>query len=212
MDQQQAADVLRNLDLRTRRMEQILPDLPTRAEMREAIDTSIRTAVAPLATREEMHEAIQAAVAPLATKEELAQAIAPLATKEELAQAVAPLATRDELRQGLSDLRDELRRHMDVWAERIHDDVKMAFDGIRMVDEKHTRNYEDLRQRLVELIRTEAQHHVGTTKRLEELREYWREYVKTHAKEHAEIRKRIEAVSAARAAKLERKPRRRKAS
>ena len=37
MDEQRAAEVLRNIDARTRRIEQILPDLPTRQEMREAI-------------------------------------------------------------------------------------------------------------------------------------------------------------------------------
>ena len=48
-------------------MEQILPTLATREELREA--------VAPLATRAELHAAIQAAIAPLATRAELYAAI-----------------------------------------------------------------------------------------------------------------------------------------
>ena len=176
-------------------MEQILPDLPTREEMREV--------VAPLATREEMHEAIQAAVVPLATREEMHEAIQ---------AAVAPLATREELLRGLADLRDELRRHMDEWAERIHDVVKVAMDGIGMVDEKHSRNIEEARQRLVELIRTEAQHHVGCTRTYDELREDRRDYVKAHAKDHAENVKALEKLRG-RVEKIEAKPpRKRKAS
>lgn len=228
MDQQHATEVLRNLDQRTKRMEQILPDLPTRAEVREAIDTSIKAAVAPLATREEMHEAIQTAVAPLATREEMHEAIQ---------AAVAPLATKAELRQGLADLRDELRRHMDVWAEQIGGTAKLAFEGIEMVDEKHGRSYEEVRQRLLDLIRTEAQHHVGCTRSYEELRQrmldlvktesqhhahvsktleehvqYWREYINTHARAHAETSKAIEKVRG-RVEKIEAKqPRKRKAS
>src|SRR5512141_1995052 len=71
MDQQQAAEVLRNLDLRTRRMEQILPDLPTREEMRSVVEEAIEKAVAPLAT----NARLDAAVAGLATNERLDAAV-----------------------------------------------------------------------------------------------------------------------------------------
>jgi len=57
------AQVLRNLDERTSRIEQRLHSFPTREEMNEAI----RAAVEPLATRDEL----RAAVEPLATREEL---------------------------------------------------------------------------------------------------------------------------------------------
>jgi alkylhydroperoxidase/carboxymuconolactone decarboxylase family protein YurZ len=91
--------VVRNVDVRLSKVEQILPTL---------------------ATREELHAAIQAAIAPLATREELRAAIAPLATKEELRAAIAPLATRDEMhaairsesertRALIEDLRDDNR-------------------------------------------------------------------------------------------------------
>src|SRR5437764_11339149 len=60
-------DVVRNVNGRLGLVEQILPTLATREEL--------RVAVAPLATRGEMHAAIQAAIAPLATREELHAAI-----------------------------------------------------------------------------------------------------------------------------------------
>jgi len=57
------AQVLRNLDERTSRIEQRLHSFPTREEMNEAI----RVGVEPLATREELRAGIEL----LATREEL---------------------------------------------------------------------------------------------------------------------------------------------
>ncbi len=96
-------DVLRNLDRRLGRVEQILPTLPTREEMHAAI----QAAVAPLATREEMQAAIRAAVAPLATKEELRAAIAPLATKAELHEGLERVFERTKVL--IESLRDDIR-------------------------------------------------------------------------------------------------------
>src|SRR5215831_16691482 len=88
MDEAMIATHLENIEHRLGKVEQILPTL---------------------ARKEELRLAIANAVAPLATKEELRLAIAPLATKEELrlaiAEAVAPLATKAEVQ--------EFRRHMD---------------------------------------------------------------------------------------------------
>ena len=70
MDQDMIGTHLTNLDRRLARVEQILPMLATKEELR-------------------------AAIAPLATKDELKA----LATKEELRAAIAPLATREELRE-----------------------------------------------------------------------------------------------------------------
>ena len=60
MDAMGLEQVVRNIDRRLDRVEQFLPTLATREEMRAAI--------APLATRDEMHAAIGGAVAPLATR------------------------------------------------------------------------------------------------------------------------------------------------
>jgi hypothetical protein len=70
MDDVMIATHLENLDQRLGRVEQILPTLATKEELRLAITE----AVAPLATREEMRLAIADAVAPLATKAELQSA------------------------------------------------------------------------------------------------------------------------------------------
>ncbi len=71
---------MEGLDGRVSRIERLLPQLATKADLEGAI---------------------AAAVAPLATKAELEAAIAPLATKAELRAAIAaaiePLATRSEM-------------------------------------------------------------------------------------------------------------------
>src|SRR5439155_26479815 len=97
------AQVLRNLDERTSRIEQRLHSFPTREEMNEAI----RVGVEPLATREELGAAIE----PLATREDLRAAREPLAAREEIRPAVEPLAPREELRAAGEPLatREELR-------------------------------------------------------------------------------------------------------
>jgi hypothetical protein len=63
MREDELTTIVRNVDARLARVEQILPTLPTRDEMNAAI--------ASLATHDEMHAAIAAAVAPLATREEM---------------------------------------------------------------------------------------------------------------------------------------------
>ena len=74
MDTDMIATHLENLDRRLARIEQILPTLATKEELKT------------LATKEELKT--------LATKEELKT----LATKEELRAAVALLATKDDIR------------------------------------------------------------------------------------------------------------------
>jgi len=103
---------LNNIDVRLTRVEQILPGLATREELRAAI--------APLATREEMRAAIAAAVVPLATREELHAAIV---------VAVAPLATREELRE----LRVQLEQDRHRWTmlfEDLRDDNRVIIEHL----------------------------------------------------------------------------------
>ncbi len=105
--------LLRNIDARTARIEQILPTLATKAE------------VAQCATKEEL----AAAVATLATKAELAAAVATLATKEELARlaaVVAELPTRAEMKEGL----DEVRRHALVLHEDVRADIRLLAEYV----------------------------------------------------------------------------------
>lgn len=92
--------VIKNLDQRLERVQQFLPTLTTKDELR-------------------------AEVARLATKEDLQAAIAPLATKEELRAAIAPLATQDLVHR----LADETRRHFDVVAEGLRHDIRLVAEG-----------------------------------------------------------------------------------
>ena len=94
----------KNIDRRLGRIEQILPTLTTKVELQAAIE--------PLATKAEL----QAAIEPLATKVELQAAIA---------TAVEPLATKVELREE----GDRTRRHMDIIAESLHDDIRLLAEG-----------------------------------------------------------------------------------
>ena len=103
--------LLRNIDARTARLEQILPTLATKAEMAKL---PTRAAIATLATNAEM--------AKLPTREE----IATLATKEELAAAVSELPTRAEMREGLA----EVRRHALVLHEAVRSDIQLLAEHI----------------------------------------------------------------------------------
>lgn len=124
MSRHEMETLLRNIDLRTARIEHMLPTLATREEF-----GVLATRMDLLATKEEL----SAAIAPLATKEELASAIAPLATKDELAAAIAPLATRHELREGL----EEVRRHAKILNEDVRDDIRMLAEHLAgLIDQR----------------------------------------------------------------------------
>ena len=119
--------LLKNVDRRTSRLEQILPTLATK----EDLAAGIAAGIAPLATKAEL----AAAIAPLATKTELAAAIAPLATKAELAAAVAPLATKTELAAAIAPLATkeglaEVRRHALILNEAVRDDIRMLAEHV----------------------------------------------------------------------------------
>jgi hypothetical protein len=110
MDQDVIATHLQNLDRRLARVEQILPTVATKEELRIlATKEDLRT----LATKEDLRT--------LATKEE----IRTLATREELRAAVAPLATKEELRQAVQEEGERSRRYMNVLAESLREDIHL---------------------------------------------------------------------------------------
>ena len=113
-----------NCERRLDRIEQILPTLATRDDL--------RVAIAPLATKEEL----RAAVALLATKEELRAAVALLATKEELRAAIAPLATKEELRHAVSESEQRLRVHFDVVAESLRHQIQLLAEAVAVLSER----------------------------------------------------------------------------
>ena len=116
MDLVELEQVVRNVDARVARIEQILPTLATKEDLKT-----------------------------FATKEELRTAIAPLATKEELRAAVAPLATKEELRSLGAELREEIReegdrsrRHMDVITESLRGDIHLIAEHVASGMSKRT--------------------------------------------------------------------------
>jgi hypothetical protein len=115
-------DVVRNIDARLERVEQILPTLVTQQRLEGAI--------APLATREEL----RAAIAPLATREELKAAIAPLATREEMhaaiQAAIAPLATREEMYAAIRASGEDTRRFTTMLFEDLRDDNRIILEHL----------------------------------------------------------------------------------
>jgi hypothetical protein len=118
MDVEPIEQVVRNIDRRLTTVEQILPTLATKDELKT------------LATKDEL----RAEVARLATKDELREAVAPLATKQELADAIAPLATNKELREeGI-----RTRQHLDMVAERLEGQIRFVAEMVMAVDGKST--------------------------------------------------------------------------
>ena len=148
MDRLDMEQLLKNLDRRTEQVERILPTLATKQELQ----ATVQAAIAPLATKQELQATVQAAIAPLATKQELLAtveaAIAPLATKQELQAAVALLATKEELQAAIAplatkvEMREEgerTRRHFDVIAESLRDDIRIIAEGHVALDARVTR-------------------------------------------------------------------------
>lgn len=101
MDVTMIDEHLENIDQRLTKLEQILPTLATKDELRAAI----ADAVAPLATKDELNE--------LATREELRAATAPLATKAELREE------HDRLRLDMRILIEHQDSKLDLLAEHV---------------------------------------------------------------------------------------------
>lgn len=111
------------LEGRVDRIEQILPTLATKDDLRAAIEplatkAELRAAIEPLATKAELRAAIDAAIEPLATKAELQD------LKTELLATIAESERR-------------MRTHFDVVIESLRDDIKLiatAFDSLARRD------------------------------------------------------------------------------
>ena len=124
MDIVELEQVVRNVDDRVRRIEQILPTLATKGDLKA------------YATKDDLWAAIE----PLATKEELRAAIEPLATKEELRAAIAPLATKIEVREE----GERTRQHFDAVAERLESGIQLIAEGQVFLQER----FEEFRQEI----------------------------------------------------------------
>jgi hypothetical protein len=126
MEPQPLEEVVRNVDMRLTRVEQILPTLATKAELQEAI--------APLATKEELRVAIAEAIAPLATKVELHE-------------------VRSELREEMRHEGERTRRHFDVVAERLEGQIRLIAEGQVLLQERFEDLRIDLKADIAQLDR-----------------------------------------------------------
>ena len=72
----------------------------------------------------------------LATKADLEAAIEPLATRAELRAAIEPLATRAELHAAIAESEERMRRHFDVVAESLRDDIRLIAEGLAALSER----------------------------------------------------------------------------
>ena len=113
MDAETMEQRVNDLDRRVGRVEQILPTLATKADL--------------LATKAELEATIAGAIA---------GAIEPLATRAELRAAIEPLATRAELRAAIAESEERMRRHFDVVAESLRDDIRLIAEGLAALSER----------------------------------------------------------------------------
>ena len=102
MEQPELEAVVRNVDGRVVRIEQILPTLATKEDL--------------LATKEDLRGELQRSIQPLATRAEMHEAIR---------KAVEPLATNIEMREEA----ERTRRHFDVVAESLRGDIRLIAEG-----------------------------------------------------------------------------------
>ena len=123
---------LENVERRVDRIDQILPALATRDDLKAAI--------APLATKVEL----RAAIAPLATKAELRAAIAE--SEQRMCDRMDAIATglRKELREdmrthvagAIAASEQRLRTHFDVVAESLRDDIRLVAEAVVTLSER----------------------------------------------------------------------------
>ena len=136
MEQPELEAVVRNIDDRLVRIEQILPTLATKEDLHLlatkedllATKKDLRATREDLrATREDLRADLQRSIQPLATRAEMHEAIR---------IAVEPLATKIEMREES----ERTRRHFDVVAESLRGDIRLIAEG--QVDLQ--RRFEDL--------------------------------------------------------------------
>ena len=128
-------EVVQNVDDRLRRIEQILPSLATKEDLKAY---ATKDDLKAFATKEDL----KAAIAPLATKEELKA----YATKEDLNVAIAPLATKAEMRE-----EGELtRQHFNAVAERLETSIQVIAEGQVALQERFDEFRQDIKGELAQ--------------------------------------------------------------
>jgi hypothetical protein len=126
--------VVRNVDRRLGRVEQILPTLPTREELDRTLDRKLDERLATLVTKEDFNRTLDERLATLVTKEDfnrtLDERLATLVTKEgfnrTLDERLAALATKEDLREAFE--RSSTRTL--VLFEDLKGDIRLLADGM----------------------------------------------------------------------------------
>ncbi len=122
-------EAVENLDDRLERVEQILPTLATKDDLKPL---ATKEELKPLATKDELKTlATKDELKALATKDDLKT----LATKEDL----KTLATKDELREE----GERSRRHMEVLVESVRDDLRLYAERLETLDKRDARQHAD---------------------------------------------------------------------
>jgi hypothetical protein len=155
MSQDSLELLVRNIDERLLRVEQILPTLATKEDLRNEVrNLATKDELRDLATKDELRN--------LATKDELRN----LATKDELRN----LATKDELRNLAT--KDELRvesnrtrRHFDVVAERLEGHIRLLAEGQVALREQMDRRFDGVTKELGQLDRRVMRLEAGPPRR-----------------------------------------------
>jgi hypothetical protein len=110
MNATEMEDVLKNLDRRLTNVEQILPTLTTKVDLKEALQA-------------------------YPTKQDLKEALTAYATKDDL----KVFATKEDLKQGLSDVREEmkeLKRHAVMLFEQTQEQLEIIATHVADISQR----------------------------------------------------------------------------
>src|SRR5262249_51195947 len=117
MDQVEIEGLIKDLNTRTKRIEQILPTLATKEDV-----SDVRKDLKAFATKDDLKAyAAKEDLKALATKEDLRAH----ATKEDL----KAFPTRDEVKNLVEEEGKQTRRHFDVVAEGLKESINVIADG-----------------------------------------------------------------------------------
>jgi len=127
MDLVELEQVVRNVDARLTRIEQILPTLATKKDLKAH------------ATKENLKAwTTKGDLKAYATKDDLKA----FATKDDLRKAIEPLVTREEMHAALREEGQRTRTHFNAVAERLETKIQLIAEGQVALQER----FEDLRK------------------------------------------------------------------
>jgi len=133
MDQLEIEGLIKDLNTRTKRIEQILPSLATKQDLAD-----VRNDVKAGATKDDLKAcATKDDLKACATKDDLKAC----ATKDDL----KAFPTRDEVQTMLQEEGKRTRGHFDVVAEGLKESIKVIADGHRALDSRMTKVSRDIR-------------------------------------------------------------------